>query len=175
MDEASKQYTAFTVRNLGFFKCEWMPLGLCIAPHHLSKINAELPGRTEPNLLLNLFGWHDSLLKDEGGAHTMLVHCVWMFPEHSLKLKPTNVNTGMILIIWLIMSPRRGLRPSKESLKAVAQFALPQTYSEVWAFLWFMGHYQWFIKGLAHIVQPLHEDLSREGYHKNRLMVDIMW
>ena len=31
MDEASKQYTAFTVGNLGFFKCDHMPFGLCNA------------------------------------------------------------------------------------------------------------------------------------------------
>ena len=29
MEEASKQYTAFTVGNLGFFKCSHMPFGLC--------------------------------------------------------------------------------------------------------------------------------------------------
>ena len=29
MDEQSKQYTAFTVGNLGFFKCDCMPFGLC--------------------------------------------------------------------------------------------------------------------------------------------------
>ena len=27
MDEASKQYTAFTVGNLGFFECDRMPFG----------------------------------------------------------------------------------------------------------------------------------------------------
>ena len=32
MDEALKQYTAFTVGNLGFFKCDRMPFGLCNAP-----------------------------------------------------------------------------------------------------------------------------------------------
>ena len=32
MDEASKQYTAFTVGNLGFFKCDRMPFGLCNVP-----------------------------------------------------------------------------------------------------------------------------------------------
>ena len=32
MDEASKQYTAFTMGNLGFFKCEHMPFRLCNAP-----------------------------------------------------------------------------------------------------------------------------------------------
>ena len=29
MEEASKQYTAFTVGNLGFFECDHMPFGLC--------------------------------------------------------------------------------------------------------------------------------------------------
>ena len=29
MEEALKQYTAFTVGNCGFFKCDSMPLGLC--------------------------------------------------------------------------------------------------------------------------------------------------
>ena len=32
MEEVSKQYTTFTVGNLGFFKCNHMPLGLCNAP-----------------------------------------------------------------------------------------------------------------------------------------------
>ena len=32
MDEASKQYTAFTVGSLGFFECEWMPFRLCNTP-----------------------------------------------------------------------------------------------------------------------------------------------
>ena len=32
MDEALKQYTAFTVDNLGFFECNRMPFGLCNAP-----------------------------------------------------------------------------------------------------------------------------------------------
>ena len=31
MDEASKQYTAFTVGNIGFFECECMLFGLCKA------------------------------------------------------------------------------------------------------------------------------------------------
>ena len=31
-EEMSKQYTAFTVGNLGFFKCDHMPFGLCNVP-----------------------------------------------------------------------------------------------------------------------------------------------
>ena len=32
MEEALKQYTTFTVDNLGFFKCDHMPFGLCNVP-----------------------------------------------------------------------------------------------------------------------------------------------
>ena len=32
MDELLKQYTAFTVGNLGFFECDHMPFGLCNVP-----------------------------------------------------------------------------------------------------------------------------------------------
>ena len=32
MEEVLKQYIAFTVGNLGFFKCKCMPFGLCNAP-----------------------------------------------------------------------------------------------------------------------------------------------
>ena len=31
MEEASKQYTAFTIGSLGFFECDCMPFGLCNA------------------------------------------------------------------------------------------------------------------------------------------------
>ena len=32
MEEVLKQYTAFTVGNLGFYKCDRMPFGLCNVP-----------------------------------------------------------------------------------------------------------------------------------------------
>ena len=38
MDEASTLYTAFTVGNLEFFKCEHMSFGLCNAPATFSRL-----------------------------------------------------------------------------------------------------------------------------------------
>ena len=32
LEEVSKQYTTFTVGNLGFFECDCMSFGLCNAP-----------------------------------------------------------------------------------------------------------------------------------------------
>ena len=56
-----------------------------------------------------------------------------------------------------------GVQPSDLHLKAIAECALPQTYTEVHAFLGLVGHYQWFIKGFAHIAQLLNEHLTGEG------------
>ena len=44
MDEASKQYTAFTVGNLGFFECNRMPFGLCNALATFQQLVQELYG-----------------------------------------------------------------------------------------------------------------------------------
>ena len=44
MDEALKQYTTFTVGNLGFFECDRMPFGLCNAPGYFPMTYAELYG-----------------------------------------------------------------------------------------------------------------------------------
>ena len=44
---------------------------------------------------------------------------------------------------------------------------------ETQAFLGLVGHYQLFIKGFAHIVQPLHEHLSGEGASKKSKWVTL--
>ena len=44
MDEASKQYTAFTMSNLGFFECNRMPFGLCNAPATFQQVMQNFMG-----------------------------------------------------------------------------------------------------------------------------------
>ena len=48
-------------------------------------------------------------------------------------------------------------------MKAIAEYAPPQTYTEIRAFLGLVGHYRHFIKGFAWIAQPLNEHLAGEG------------
>ena len=48
-------------------------------------------------------------------------------------------------------------------MKAVAEYAPLQTYTEIRAFLGLVGHYRHFIKGFAQIAQPLNEHLAGEG------------
>ena len=45
MEEASKQYTAFTVGNLGFFECDCMPFGLCNVPAMFQRLMQNCLGK----------------------------------------------------------------------------------------------------------------------------------
>ena len=59
------------------------------------------------------------------------------------------------------------MQPSNSNLKAIAECRPPQTYTEVHAFLGLVGHYRRFIKGFAHIAQPLNIHLTGGASHKS--------
>ena len=60
MDKALKQYTAFTVGNLGFFECDWMPFGLCNAPATFQQLMQNCMG--ELNLIYCLIYLDDLIV-----------------------------------------------------------------------------------------------------------------
>ena len=100
--------------------------------------------------------------------HLKHLHVVFdHFWEHNLKLKPTQCEFFRDEINYLAHHvSKEGMQPSKENLKAVAEFTPPWTYTEIRAFLGLVGHYRQFITGFACVAQPLHEHLSGEGAHK---------
>ena len=59
------------------------------------------------------------------------------------------------------------------NLKAIAECTPPQTYTEVHSFLGLAGHYRRFIKGFAHISQPLSEYLTGEGASRKSEQVSL--
>ena len=84
-----------------------------------------------------------------------------------MKLKPSKCKFFHSEIKYLAHHvSKEGVQPSKENLKAVLEFALPQTYTEMLAFLGLVGHYQQFEKGSAWVAQPLHEHLPGVGAGK---------
>ena len=77
MDEASKQYTTFTVENIGF--CMQMHAGLgCVTPLLYSKDWCRSVW-VELNLIycFDLPGWHDHLFKNGKRNTNITLHCVW--------------------------------------------------------------------------------------------------
>ena len=56
---------------------------------------------------------------------------------------------------------------------AESEFALPQTYTKIQAFLGLVGYYWQFIKGFIWLAQLLHEDLLGEGAGKKNKWVTL--
>ena len=84
--------------------------------------------------------------------------------EYNLKLKPSKFSLFKEEINYLAHKvSKAGIRPSDINVKAIAEYAPPQTYTEIRAFLGLMGHYRRFIKGFTQIAQPLNEHLAGEG------------
>ena len=164
MDESSKQYTAFTIGNLGFFECKCIPFGLCNAPATFQKLMQNCLG--ELNLIYCLIYLDDIVIF----LHTAEEHlhhlCVVFdqFRERSVKLKPSKCNFFREEITSLAhWVSKDGVQPSNSNLKTFAECAPSHTYTEVHAFLGLVGHYRRFIKGFTCIAQPLNDHLTEEG------------
>ena len=56
MDEASKQYSTYTVGNLGFFECEQMPFRLCNAPATFQRLMQNYLGEVNSTYCLIYIG-----------------------------------------------------------------------------------------------------------------------
>ena len=93
MDEASKQYTTFTVGNLGFFKCARMPFGLCNTPATFQRLMQNCMG--ELNFIYCLIYLDDLIVflqMVEEHLHQLCVIFDWL-REYNLKLKRLEVQS----------------------------------------------------------------------------------
>ena len=150
MDEASKQYTAFTVGNLGFFKCDRMLFGLCNAPATFQQLMQNCMG--EFNLVYCLIYLDDLIVfsrMEEEHLHQLHVVFDWL-REYNLKLKPSKCSLFKEKINYLAHQvSKQGVQPSDTNLKTIAECTLPGTYTEIRAFLGLVGHYRQFIMGFC--------------------------
>ena len=135
-DEDPKQYTAFTVGNLGFFKCERMPFGLCNVPATFQRLMQSCLG--ELNLTYCLIYLDNVVIyaKDEEEHIDRLRTIFERFRRDNLKLKPSKCNLFQKGIIYPAHdASAEGIRPPKAGLKAVAEFLEPTNYTKIRAFL----------------------------------------
>ena len=171
MDEASKQYTAFTLGSMGLYECESMPFGLCNAPPtYMQNCLGEL------NLTYCLIYLDDVIVFSETPEeHLMRMHVVFdRLREHGLKLKPSKCDVFKSEINYLAHHvSKEGVRPSKKNLESIAQCPPPDTYTKVKSFMGLVGHYRCFIKGFAKIAAPLYDLTSGENKDKKLEHVDL--
>ena len=126
MEEASKQYTTFTVDNLGFFKCDPMPLGLCNAPATFQRLMQNC--LSELNLIYCLI-YLDNIIMFSGTAeehfHRLCVEFN-QFWEYNLKMKLSKCSLFKEEINYLAHQvSKQGVWPSELNLMAITECTLP--------------------------------------------------
>ena len=171
MEEMLMQYTTFTVGNLGFFKCDHMPFGFCNALTTFQRLMQNYLGK------LNLIYLDDIIVfLQTTEEHLHRLHVVFnQFQEYNLKLKPSKCSLFKEEINYLVnWVSKQGVQPIDSNLKAIAEYAPSQTYTEILAFLGLMGHYWQFIKGFAQIIQLLNEHLVGEGASRKSEWVSLL-
>ena len=84
--------------------------------------------------------------------------------EHGLKLKPSKCHFLQDEIAFLGHEiSAEGMKPGTANLKAIAEMALPKTYTEIRHFTGMMGFFRRFIKGYSKIAKPLNNFLEGEA------------
>ena len=135
MDGSSKQYTAFTMGNFGFFECKCMLFELCNALATFERLMQNCLGELNMTYCLIYLDDVTVFLKTEEEHLHHLQIVFECFREYHLKLKLTKCKFLRSNINYLAHHvSKEGIQPSKENLKAVAEFTPTQTYTEIQSF-----------------------------------------
>ena len=161
MDEASKQYTAFTVGSLGFFECERMLFRLCNAPVTFQRLMKNCLG--ELNLTYCLI-YLDNVItfstdEDDHFCHMRVIFD--RFRAEHLKLKLSKCSLFHDEIIFCAHHVMKdGVQPSEEHVKAITNFLEPDSYTSIRWFVGMVGHFRRFIAHFAQLARPLNNHLE---------------
>ena len=174
MEEASKQYTTFTVGNLGFFEYNCMPFGLCNVLAMFQRLRQNCLGKLT---LIYCLIYLDNIIvfSQTAEEHLHRVQVVLdQFHEYNVKLKPSKCSLFKEEINYLAHQvSKQGVWPSDSNLMAITECVLPQTYMAIHTFLGLVGHYQQFIKVFTWITQPLNDHLAREAASRKTEWVSL--
>ena len=158
MDPESRQYTAFTAGNMGFFEFRQMPFGLCNAPATFQRLMEECLGELIYSICVVYLDDIIIFAKTEDEHLHRLGLVMERLQNANLKLKPAKCEFFKDEIEYLGHKVTEGgIHPMKKNLESVAKFAEPGNVTQVKSFLGLVGHYRRFIKDFAKIAKPLHE------------------
>ena len=174
MEEESKPLTAFTVGPLGFYECERMPFSLTNAPATFQCLMESCLG--ELHLSWCIIYLDDIIIfSDNPKEHLHQLSGVFAkLDKAGLKLKPNKCEFFKTKITYLghIVSSK-GIETDPKKVKAVKNWTVPKTVTDVRSFLGFTNHYRRFIKGYANVARPL--NLLVSGDDANRKIALIEW
>ena len=161
MSEKAHQYTAFTVGSMGVYEFLCTLYGLCNAPATFQRLMQNCLGELNPAYALIYLDDVIVYSPTEEDHLTRLRAVFGRFLESGLKLKPSKCNFFCTEINYLghTMSAK-GMEPSVDGINAIAEMALPRTYTGIRQFLAATGYFHQFIKRYANIAKPLNDLLS---------------
>ena len=171
MDKISKQLTAFTVGPLGFYECERMLFGLTNAPATFQRLVESCLGDLHLNwciIYLDDFIVFSRMPKEHierlRGVFNKLV-------QAGLKLKPKKCEFFKLKISYLghIVSSKE---TDPKKVKAVKNWAVPKTVTDIRSFPRFTNYYRRFIKDYAKVAKPLNTLISGENASKKKKTIE---
>ena len=149
---------------MGVYEFLRMLYRLCNAPATFQRLMQNCLG--ELNLTYALIYLDDVIVfsrTEEEHLHHLRVVFGW-FLEHGLKLKPSKCHFLQDQITFLGHEiSADGMKPGTANLRAIAEMALPKTYTEIRRFTGMTGFFRRFIKGYAKIAKPLNDLLEGEA------------
>ena len=142
MEEDSKALTAFTVRPLGFYKCECMSFGLTNAPTTFQWLMQSCLGSLHLHYCITYLDdviVFSKTLKE----HVVRLRVVFeKLKQARLKLKPSNCEFLRQEVTYLghVVS-KDGIQTDPKKVEAIHKWPIPTNMTEVRSFLGFTNYY----------------------------------
>jgi len=162
MAEDSIKYTAF-ITPFGQYEFLRMPFGLKIAPsrfqRYLNQVLAELIRESKIVVYMDDILVMSNTLEQHFDT---LREIFRLFVTNRLELridKCTFLQTEIEFVGYLISE--KGVRPTKEGIKAVQKIAVPRNLKEVHSFVALCSYFRKFIPSFSEIAKPLYDLLRK--------------
>lgn len=163
VNEADRSKTAFSTQS-GHYEFKRMPFGLKTAPATFQ--------RAMDNVLRGLQGIHCLVYLDDIIVFSSsLQEHVEKLRKIFNRLRETNLKLTLdkceflrkeVLYLGHTIT-KNGLMPNNDKIKAVLNFPIPRTSTEIKSFLGLVGYYRKFIKDFAKLTQPLTSSLKKKN------------
>ena len=175
MNEDDRHKTAFTT-PFGLYEWTRLPFGLANAPAHFSRLMQYV---MHDHLFQVMLVYLDDLLvyADSFEEHLRRLQLIIdRLREVNLKLNPDKCALVKSSVVFLghVLSAD-GLRTDPEKIRAVEEYPVPKTVTEVRAFLGLAGYYRKFVKNFSRLARPLHALYSVPGGTKKNADVRPHW
>ena len=173
MDEESKALNVFMVGPLGFYEHERMPFGLTNDPATFPCLMESCLGKLHLNWCAIYL---DDIIVFSKTLEEHLEQLQGVFDKLAkagLKLKPSKCEFFKSKITYLghIISTA-GIETDPKKIKAVKDWTVPKTVTDVHSFLGFTNHYRRFIQGYAKVAQPLNTLISGDNANQKKALVN---